>query len=63
MKPVSSRSAMMLRMLAGLSSSPDDFASCREPMGWPSEICFSISDFSKIRDLSFIMASFYKVFV
>lgn len=35
--PASSRSAMMFRMVAGLTSRPDERASVREPTGSPSE--------------------------
>ena len=38
MKPISSRSAMTLRIVAGESSSPDCLDSAREPTGWPSAI-------------------------
>ena len=34
--PNSSRSDMMLRIVAGLTSRPEAFASVREPTGWPS---------------------------
>ena len=32
-KPISSRSAMIFRMLAGLSSKPEDLANSLEPIG------------------------------
>ena len=36
--PISSRSAMTLRMVAGDRSSPESFDRVREPTGWPSRI-------------------------
>jgi len=36
MNPISSRSAITLRIVAGESSSPDWRERAREPTGWPS---------------------------
>src|SRR5260363_422136 len=48
-KPASSRSAMTLRIVAGLSSSSEAFDRVREPTGWPSAISRSISVLSRWR--------------
>ncbi len=41
---------MMLRIVAGLTSSPDDFASVRDPTGWPSAMYCAISERSRLRE-------------
>ena len=46
--PISSRSAMMLRMVAGDRSSPDILDRAREPTGWPSAIYRSTRAFNRV---------------
>jgi len=40
---------MMLRIVAGLTSSPEDLASVREPTGWPSVMYCAINERSRWR--------------
>src|SRR5690606_31406281 len=46
-KPISSRSAMMLRIVAGLKSSPESRDSVRDPTGCPSRMYLSTSTRSR----------------
>src|SRR4051812_11792507 len=47
MKPISSRSDITLRIVAGERSRPEYFESVREPIGWPSAMYRSIKVLSR----------------